>query len=110
VPDTNTVLALVGAGLGSTVLGAAITAIATWRLGVRGDERTARAQEQTARRDTVADRDALIDQLQAERDAERDGRLSAERELRLEEAWTRLLVDHVYRRQPPPPPTRPTQL
>lgn len=108
------------------LIGTTIVAIATavWT-GVKtlADRRAGvRSTEHTARRDTVADRDALIDQLQeqataanvraeasdtAKRQAEAEAR-SAERELRAELEYTQLLRDHIYRRREPPPPSRPT--
>lgn len=67
------------------------------------------ATETAARRDTVADRDAYIDQLQEDM-TELRGRMSTiEAEHELERAWNRQLVDHIYRQLPPPPPTRPVR-
>ena len=65
--------------------------------------------ESTNRRDTVSDRDSLIDQLQEE-----DKRLATrnavlEREYFIERDWNRLLIDHIFRGKPPPPPKRPEQ-
>lgn len=106
---------------------AAVAGIAwTIKHGVKGDERAAREQEAADRRDTIADRDGLIDQLQ-----EDVGRLhtelekaktqatdeirglherlaTVERDLYLERAWNRTLVDQIYRGEPPPPRPRPT--
>lgn len=107
---------------------AAVLGIAwTIRHGVKGDEREARAQEATNRRDTIADRDGLIDQLQedvtrlhgelssARKDATEEivdlksRLLVVERDLYLERAWNRTLVDQIYRGEPPPPRQRPTE-
>lgn len=115
--DVSTVLALIAAALGSSVISAGITAVVSWRLGVRGDERQARSDEAAARRDTVADRDQLIDQYQEERKEALEERrevlerlTNLEREHALDVRHNRLLIDHIYRRRPPPPPDRPTTL
>lgn len=87
------------------------------RQGIAGDEREARRDEAAQRRDTVADRDALIDQLQEDvaalRDAAKDtsSRLAAlEREHAIEQKHNALLIAHIYAGSPPPPPARPTSL
>lgn len=61
----------------------------------------------TVRRDTVSDRDALIDQLQEELAGLRRRVDLIESDLRIERAWNRDLVDHIYRGLPPPPPPKP---
>jgi TolA-binding protein len=77
------------------------------KMNVSGDEREARHDEQEQRRDTVADRDSLIDQMQEQLGnlSRRVDRLDAE--LEDERDYTRLLIDHIYRGSPPPPPPRP---
>lgn len=74
------------------------------------------SHELQARRDTVADRDALIDQLQEERGANRRAieelrdevaELRTERDLDAE--WAAALVAHIWEGNPPPPPPRPTR-
>lgn len=84
------------------------------RNGVKGDERAAREQEAEAKRDTVADRDHLVDQLQEEiqgyRDEVKGFRLQLGQvldALQVEREYSRLLLDWGYRGAPPPPPARP---
>ena len=101
------------------LIGTTIVAIATavWT-GVKtlADRRQGvRSTEHTARRDTVADRDALIDQLQAERDKALERASAAETSaaalrtaLIAEQDYAAVLRDHIYRRQAPPPPPRST--
>lgn len=67
-------------------------------------------EERASRRDTIEDRDSLIDQIQEEM-REMRGRVSViEGELQVEREWNRALVDHIYRELPPPPPPRPTRV
>lgn len=90
---------------------AAFTGFKTWsdrRAGVR-------STEGSERRDTVADRDALIDQLQEEKTAANARANTAEAErrstadlLEAEREYTQVLRDHIYRRREPPPPQRNT--
>lgn len=99
------------------LIGTTIVAIATaiWT-GVKtlADRRAGvRSTEHTERRDTVADRDALIDQVQEERDtavvratAAEARAAAAEAELAREREYTQVLRDHIYRRREPPPPPR----
>lgn len=65
------------------------------------------SHELQARRDTVADRDALIDQLQEQLGSlgARVQRLEEERQLDAE--WAAALVAHIWEGNPPPPPPRP---
>jgi len=65
------------------------------------------SHELQARRDTVADRDALIDQLQEQLGtlSTRVQRLEEERQLDAE--WAAALVAHIWEGNPPPPPPRP---
>lgn len=99
------------------LIGTTIVAIATaiWT-GVKtlADRRAGvRSTEHTERRDTVADRDALIDQVQEERDkavtraTQAEARAAtAEAELAREREYIQVLRDHIYRRREPPPPPR----
>ncbi|MCC2033057.1 hypothetical protein [Microbacterium allomyrinae] len=100
------------------LVGTTIVAIATavWT-GVKtiSDRKAGvRSTEHTERRDTVADRDALIDQMQEELRDARAARVATEiekqrlaDELSLEREYTQILRDHIYRQKAPPPPTRP---
>lgn len=92
----------------ATAFGTLIKTAADRRAGIRG-------AEHTERRDTVADRDAFIDQIQEQlkdanaRAAASEAARSATVELlELERAYTQILRDHIYRRQAPPPPARPS--
>lgn len=74
------------------------------------------ASEHSLRRDTVADRDTLIDQLQEELRDARAGKTEAENraaalatQLAAEREHSQALTDHIYRQKPPPPPTRPAR-
>lgn len=73
--------------------------------------------EQTSRRDTIDDRDSLIDQFQEALDSERKARIdqvqrlearvsTLETALSDEREYTQALRDHIYRKLPPPPPQR----
>lgn len=86
------------------------------------------ADANEGRRDTIADRDGLINQLQEERDRrdqlireerqERQAQVNAisiqiarlERELIAERTYTNLLVMHIWEGKAPPPPDRPTPI
>lgn len=107
VPAIVTVIAAV---LGSSVISATITATVSWRLGVRGDERAARKdeaeQQAVLRRDTVADRDALIDQMQEEQRDMRARLEVLERGRAADEDHIKALTDHIWKGLPPPPPAR----
>lgn len=98
------------AAVGGVISGAA----AMWgarnsrRAGVAGDEREARRDEAAQRRDTIADRDGLIDQLQQDVTALRERVDTAERERAIDARWARDLIDQIYRGEPPPPRPRPT--
>ena len=72
----------------------------------RGEKSKASELTVTGRRDTVTDRDALIKTLQEERNRAVDRADAAERMLDLEIDYNRLLQDHIYRGNPPPPPGR----
>lgn len=83
--------------------------VVSWRRARSDREVGVSTVEQTNRRDTVADRDALIDQIQEEQINLRARLSSLEHEHQLEREWNRALVDHIYRQLPPPPPARPTR-
>ncbi|WP_367147234.1 hypothetical protein AB0870_08430 [Microbacterium proteolyticum] len=98
----------------ATALGTLVKTWADRRAGIRG-------AEHTERRDTVADRDAFIDQIQeqltaanalaAAADARAASSESARRAalelLDAEREYAQVLRDHIYRGAPPPPPPRP---
>lgn len=106
------------------LIGTTIVAIATaiWT-GVKtlADRRAGvRSTEHTERRDTVADRDAFIDQLQEQlsaaetakaaaetaKSAAEELRAAAQAALEREREYVQVLRDHIYRRREPPPPPR----
>lgn len=100
----------------AAAVAALITSIATLLRGRSESRRGVRATEHEGRRDTISDRDALIDQLQEqvadlrETQAAQASRITAlERDLRIEREYTSVLRDHIYRGETPPPPPRPTQ-
>lgn len=71
------------------------------------------ASEHSLRRDTVADRDTFIDQLQEELRDARAAKAAAEArvvdlgaQLAIEREHVQALTDHIYRQKPPPPPAR----
>lgn len=100
------------------LLGGIAALISSWRsrrAGIKSDEREARDIENAQRRDTIADRDSLIDQFQEELRELRSRVAAVEdtnekyrRELALEKEYSRILLDWGYRGAPPPPPARPT--
>lgn len=82
--------------------------ITLWK--TRGDRKQGVAQvEVESRRDTIADRDALIDQHQEDIRELRTRVTLVEIELDIEQQWTQALRDHIYRQLPPPPPGRPSR-
>lgn len=92
------VVVTVGAITGLVVgIATVIKELVSWRSGVR-------ARESEGRRDTVADRDALIDQLQEENARLRVANASLTGALDETKSRNRRLVDHIYKRRPPPPP------
>ena len=94
-----------GALLGGVA--AMIGALRSRKAGVKSDEREARAAEAVQRRDTIADRDALIDTLQ-EDVREMRGRLDRlEAAYNAEREYTRLLQDYIYRNGHVPPSRSP---
>jgi len=102
-------------GLGGLAgLAALVGIIWNVRHGVKADARQASAQEASNKRDTIADRDAQIDQLQEDVSGLRSevSRLTTlvreqAADIDYEHAYNRALVDHIYRGSPPPPPPRP---
>lgn len=66
--------------------------------------------DRETRRDTIADRDSLIDQLQENLAALTTRVSRIELEYDTERYWNRMLVDHIYKGLPPPPPKRPTNI
>lgn len=100
----------------STAAVAALTALWTGVKTLSDRRAGVTASEHTLRRDTVADRDDLIDQLQEELRDARAGKITAEQrvtdltcELAREREHTQALTDHIYRQKPPPPPPRPAR-
>lgn len=73
------------------------------RDGVAADERAARAERREDHRDTIGDRDALIDRLDRRLVAAEERLDRVEAELRSERAYNRILIDHIWRYSPPPP-------
>lgn len=87
------------------------------RAGVAGDEREARRDEAAQRRDTIADRDALIDRLveqvqslSARVDALEDKRREDATLIRGQDDHIDALEAHIWAGKPPPPPPRPSGL
>jgi len=99
----------------ATALGTLVKTWADRRAGIRG-------AEHTERRDTVADRDAFIDQIQEQlaaantradaadvrATASESARRAAIELLDAEREYAQSLRDHIYKGSPPPPPPRPT--
>jgi len=104
-----------------TAIGALVGIWVSRRTGVKGDEREARKVEMEQKRDTVKDRDDLIDQMQEDlkglredRDKDRDRITEVERKLEAtkdlyydERDYNRILIDFIYKGGTPPPPDRP---
>lgn len=115
------VAVLLAAAGGLSGLAALIRVLIDRRQGIASAEHTARAEEREDRRDTIADRDGLLDRLledvqgyRAEaRDTWTEMRDLRERIESLEESRRSLeahvytLEDHIWRQLPPPPPPRP---
>lgn len=81
--------------------------IGAWRsqrAGIKADQRDARKVEAEQRRDTIADRDALIDTLTEDVRELRARVDRMETELREEREYSRLLQDFIYRDGRVPPP------
>lgn len=95
-------------GVGTTLAAVAGTVI-TWRRLNSDKRRGVATDERELRRDTIADRDAFIDQMQEEMSDLRKRMSHIEVEHQLDQLWARQLVDHIYRGSPPPPPPRPTR-
>lgn len=88
------------------LLGGIAAIISSWRsrrAGVRADEREARQDEAAQRRDTIADRDSFIDTLRDDVADLRQRMDTMEKELRAEQAYSRLLQDFIYRHGHTPP-------
>lgn len=102
---------ILGAGGFLAGLAAVIGSWRSRRAGVRSDEREARAEEYAARRDTIADRDGLIDQLQEQMKEllERVGNVEKENTrwrglYEAEKDYNLVLRDSIYRGGGTPPP------
>lgn len=108
-------------GLLGTIVVAVSTAIFTGIKTLSDRRAGVRSTEHSERRDTVADRDALIDQMQELRTAA-DARAAAAETAKTaaeqnadswrkayydEKEYSQILIDHIYRRRDPPPPPRP---
>lgn len=107
-------LLIVLSGLSSTVVAAVVTALVTWRLGVRGHERDARKNELEAEDRLVGRLMQWLGLVERQRDdlmaANRS--LEAQREadaatIRAQAAHIGVLESWVTERKPPPPPERP---
>lgn len=99
----------------SVVAGASSSLVAlggfvlAWRRFTGDKRRGVATDEREVRRDTIADRDAFIDQMQEEMVDLRKRMSHIEVEHQLDQMWARALVDHIYRGSPPPPPSRPAR-
>lgn len=103
-------------GISGSVVALGGLGITLWR--TRNDKRAGiRSNELETRRDTISDRDALIDQFQEIIKTEREERVRQEKvtEIRLnqlemalqeEREYNRALVEHIWTKKPPPPPKR----
>lgn len=108
--DTPMWVPVVLASLSSTVIAAVVTAVVTWRLGVKGHEREARKVELDAG-------DRFTGRL-LERVASLEGRVDGLEEKRRRDAGViraqgdhiDVLEAHIWKRLPPPPPARPDGL
>lgn len=103
-------------GLVITAVVALLTAVWTGIKTLSDRRAGVTASESALRRDTVADRDTFIDQLQEELRDARTARTAADiraadlaTALTTEREYSQSLVDHIYRQKPPPPPARPTR-
>ena len=108
------VAVLLAAAGGLSGLAALIRVLIDRRQGIASAEHTARAEEREDRRDTIADRDGLLDTLLAEvrdlRDREVENRRrieSLEHDRRIDRDHIDLLEHHIWQQLPPPPPPRP---
>lgn len=98
------------ASLSSTVIAAVVTAVVTWRLGVKGHEREARKVELDAGDkftgrliERVNALEGRVDELEEKR--RKDARLIREQGDHID-----VLENHIWQKLPPPPPARPTGL
>lgn len=101
-------------GLAVTAVVALLTAIWTGVKTLSDRRAGVTATERSLRRDTVADRDTFIDQLQEELRDARTGKAESDQraavsaaDLTAEREYSQALIDHIYRQKPPPPPQRP---
>lgn len=90
-----------GALLGG--IAALLGVVRSRRAGVKADEREARKVEAEQRRDTIADRDSLIDTLQEDIKEMRARLDRLEAAYNAERDYTRILQDHIYRHGEVPP-------
>lgn len=121
VSPFETAMSTIQAFGGLAGVAALVAAAWTWRHGVKGDERAAREVEAVERRDTISDRDALIDQLQEDvaslraevaeckaAVAARDAAIAArDAVIRQQAEYIAACRDHIYRGRPAPPPPAP---
>lgn len=84
------------------------------RQGIASTEQAARAEEREDRRDTIADRDGLLDTLLNEVHDLREREAENRRRIESLEESRRVLYDHIdaleqhiWQQLPPPPPPRP---
>lgn len=88
------------------LLGGIAALVGAWRsrrAGVRSDEREARVAEADQRRDTIADRDSLIEGLREDVHDLRERMDQVEKDLRIEREYSRRLQDFIYRKGHVPP-------
>lgn len=88
------------------LLGGIAALVGSWRsrrAGIQSDEREARRVEGEQRRDTIADRDALIDTLREELSDLRTRFDKIETAFTAEREYSRRLQDHIYRKGDTPP-------
>ena len=109
LPAVQIITAVLGAGGLLTGAAALWNARVSHRAGVNGDEREARKVEAEQRRDTIADRDGLIDQLQEQMQSVLPRVARLEHDLEDERAYVHVLIEHIYQGAPPPPPPRPVR-
>ena len=94
--------AILGTGGALGGIGAIIGAITSRNLGIKSNDRQARADEKDAE-------DRLIGRWKEAAEADRDRADKAEHDLQIEREYTRVLQDHIWRGRPAPPPERPKE-